>query len=132
MKRKMKDDENEQRGSLDGASADQHHHFWCCLPLHWKPLLYDQVATIFFKVWLSFRCKDHGCQIGNPGNDDDNGNGAKDEDRPDQQHHWKSLLYDDQVATIMVANLAILADVIRVVRTKLRRDQTHVSRLFVL
>ena len=45
----MKDDEDEQRGPLDGASADQQHHFWCCLPLHWKPLLYDQVATIFLK-----------------------------------------------------------------------------------
>ena len=89
--------------------------------IRWQPFC--------FKGWLSFGCNEHGCQIGNPGNDDDEG--VKDEDRPDQQHHWKSLLYD-QVATIMVANLAILADVIRVVRTKLRRDQTHVSRLFVL
>ena len=87
--------------------------------IRWQPFC--------FKGWLSFGCNGHGCQIGNPGND----NGVEDEDRPDMQHHRKSLLYD-QVATIMVANLAILADVIRVVRTKLRRDQTHVSRLFVL
>ena len=38
-----------------------------------------------------------------------------------QKHHY------NQVGTIMLANLGILADVIRVVRTKLRRDQNHVK-----
>ena len=37
-----------------------------------------------------------------------------------------TIIYN-QVGTIMLANLGILADVIRVVRTKLRRDQNHVK-----
>ena len=39
----------------------------------------------------------------------------------------KNTIIYNQVGTIMLANLGILADVIRVVRTKLRRDQNHVK-----
>ena len=39
----------------------------------------------------------------------------------------KNAIIYNQVGTIMLANLGILADVIRVVRTKLRRDQNHVK-----
>ena len=38
----------------------------------------------------------------------------------------------DQVGAIMLANLAILADVIRVLRTKLRTDQNQVRTIMMM
>ena len=38
----------------------------------------------------------------------------------------------DQVGAIMLANLAILADVIRVLRTKLRTDQNQVRTIMIM
>ena len=60
---------------------------------------------------------------------DDNGDDDDDIDHHHINHCHHNNQYDsnnDQVATIMLANLAILADVIRVVRKKLQRDQNQV------